>query len=243
MADDEIDCDALIAPLARKPSLERLKATYIRRYANLTPDEIADCIHDAIENLFQFCRRKRDELRDPSAVEAMLHAIIRNRLIDALRHNEVLEFVTYDDDYVALGARRAPDDDDAREPESIRLPGDDQEPEKRRTRKLPPSRSDDEGIEAVRVEHLDVDRLLEQLMRELDERTRRVVRLLLFELTPAEIAAVMGKDRAYRVRDWARVKVCRVLGRLSDLGNDTAERLYLGGKCPALLAAADKPAM
>jgi RNA polymerase sigma factor (sigma-70 family) len=239
MADDEIDCDALIAPLADLESLRRLKATYVRRFDNLPPEVVADCIQDAIENLLKFCRRNGAKIRDPGAAQAMLQTTIRRRLIDALRRSDIIEFVTYDDDYVALGTRRHADDDGDHETEQeqVVLPGDTDESKRKTTnRKLPPSRSDDEGIENAVVEALDLDHLMEQVLRRLDPRAQRMVVLLIQELTRAEIAKVFGKKRIDRTVDWARVKVCRIFGQLAKDGNDLAEQMFIGAKCPALLA-------
>ncbi len=233
-ADESID--ALLAPFATPASFRKLKALYIRRFDNLPPETVTDALQQSFVKTLKFYRRSPSAPRTPAEMENLLHTVIRRTLIDDVRHSQSMTFVSLDEDYAAIARAPGVDPEDPKADVPPRAPAGPPSPAKGKWRPAPVRPDDDEGLENTLVEQIDVRNLLVQVLGQLDARYRRVVIQLLVEFTPNEIAATFGTTTGYKLRLWARVKVCRILGALALLGNDMAERLQRGGQCGRILA-------
>ncbi|MGE0577048.1 hypothetical protein [Reyranella sp.] len=183
--------------------------------------------------------------------EALLHQVIRNELITVLRRSDVVKMVELDEDFLAMGssgaARRTSDDDDGGvegsgsferdEPDHT----DDAESDggsvggRRHAGGGRPTADEAANhLENMMIETLDARQLVRALLKEFDDKYRHVVVLLLAEWEPNELREKFGQN-AYRMRAWARVKVCRILARFAAAGNDQAERLHARGGCHRIL--------
>lgn len=150
----------------------------------------------------------------------MLHVVIRNTLIDELRRTEAFATIPLDEQFVPLPIVEEPKDG----PPATAQPSD-------REGKPP---SDLPGIEDELVDEIDGRILRDQLLGALDPKYREVVVLLLAEWSPQELEQAFGQD-GYRLRHWARVKVCRALAALAAAANKLAAEVHARGGCPALL--------
>lgn len=229
--------DAALAKLAERASFERVVSLYSRRY-RLPPAEVADAVQTAFYKTLKTYAGK--VVNTP---EALLHQVIRNELITVLRRSDVVKMVELDADFVALDSgivsRRTTDDSDGGgslerdEPDHTDDTERDGEPAGGR-RQAGGSRSTDNHIENAMIETLDARELVRALLKEFDDKYRHVVVLLLAEWEPNELREKFGQN-AYRMRAWARVKVCRILARFAAAGNDQAERLHARGGCQRIL--------
>jgi DNA-directed RNA polymerase specialized sigma24 family protein len=174
--------------------------------------------------------------------EALLHQVIRNELITVIRRSDVLKMVELDTDYMAMGSeivsRRTTDSDEGgslerAEPDHT----DDAERDEEQGGGRRPAgggRPTDNYIETMMIDALDARELVRALLKEFDDKYRHVVVLLLAEWEPNELREKFGQN-AYRMRAWARVKVCRILAKFSAAGNDQAQRLHARGGCLRIL--------
>ena len=231
--------DTALAKLAEKSSFERLVAMYSRRY-RMPPAEVADAVQNAFYKTLKAYAGK--VVNTP---EALLHQVIRNELITILRRSDVVKMVELDEDFLALGSggRRTTDDDDGgglgrAEPDHT----DDADREEesggsgRRYASGGRQTADEAAnhLENMMLETIDARELVRALLKEFDAKYRHVVVLLLAEWEPNELREKFGQN-AYRMRAWARVKVCRILARFAAAGNDQAERLHARGGCHRIL--------
>jgi RNA polymerase sigma factor (sigma-70 family) len=235
--------DALLAKLAKKPSLERLLVQYTRRYS-LPREAIADAIQLSFCKVLKFHAGKASDLQTLEQVERFLHTVIRNTLIDEIRRTDVIRFVELDEDYVALlgGTRSVADSGktgnaetevlESAPPETITQADEDDASigtiGRGIRRQGPPS------LEDTMVDVIDTRTLVRQLLLQLDPKYRHVVVLLLIEWTPEEISGKFGQN-GYRLRVWAHVKICRILASLAAVGHELAERLHAQGGCHRIL--------
>jgi DNA-directed RNA polymerase specialized sigma24 family protein len=238
--------DAALAKLAERASFERVVSLYSRRY-RLPPAEVADAVQTAFYKTLKTYAGKT-----VNAPEALLHQVIRNELITVLRRSGVVQMVELDEDFLALGSgnasRRTTDGDDdggglARdEPDHTDDDGrdgaetDDGSGGGRRHAGggRPTGHGAANHLEDMMVETIDARELVRALLKEFDDKYRHVVVLLLAEWEPNELREKFGQN-AYRMRAWARVKVCRILARFAAAGNDQAERLHARGGCHRIL--------
>jgi RNA polymerase sigma factor (sigma-70 family) len=232
--------DAALAKLAERGSLERLIALYTKRY-RLPAAEVADAIQTA------FCKMLKAYAGKPlESPAAMLHRVINNELLTVLRRSQVVKLIELDDDYLLVMSHKAhiAEDDDSDGPERV-LVWSDEEPEeeaddlasRRAARQVGIRRTPKEEAEYLEnqiIETVDVDNLQRTVLQQLDIRYRHVVVLLLEDWTPDELREKFGRN-GYRIRVWARVKVCRILGTLAAKGHDLAERLHAQGGCQRIL--------
>lgn len=207
--------DRLLAKLAERSSLERLLAQYTRRY-RLPREVVADAVQQSFYKVLKFHAGKSSELQTLEQVERFLHTVIRNTLIDDIRRSGVIQFVELDADFGA-----APDDSRHTAPPGASADAEVSEQE--------PSDLEDEMLEAI-----DSRALIKQIMLQLDPKYRHVVVLLLAEWTPDDMNQKFGQN-GYRMRAWARVKICRILAKLATVGNTLAERLHSQGGCHRIL--------
>lgn len=230
--------DAALAKLAERASFERVVSLYSRRY-RLPPAEVADAVQTAFYKTLKTYAGKT-----VNAPEALLHQVIRNELITVIRRSDVVKMVELDEDFLALGSggRRTSDDDDG---ENLDRAEPDHTDDAERDRESGSGRryasggrpSADEAanhLENMMIETLDARDLVRALLKEFDAKYRHVVVLLLAEWEPNELREKFGQN-AYRMRAWARVKVCRILGKFAAAGNDQAERLHARGGCHRIL--------
>lgn len=235
--------DRLLAKLAEKSSFERLLGQYTRRY-RLPREVVADAVQQSFYKVLKFHAGKTSELQTLEQVERFLHTVIRNTLIDEIRRTDVIRLVELDEDYVAVAGNspRAVATSDAVDPET-RLP-EDVRPEapteaegddaavgvggRGIKREGPPN------LEDTMVEAIDTRTLMREILLRLDPKYRHVVALLLVEWTPDEMHQKFGQN-GYRLRVWARVKICRILASLSTVGHELAERLHNQGGCHRML--------
>lgn len=229
--------DAALAKLAERGAFERVVSLYSRRY-RLPPAEVADAVQTAFYKTLKTYAGK--VVNTP---EALLHQVIRNELITVIRRSDVVKMVELDEDFVAMGSgsvsRRTTDDKEdgagleRDEPDHT----DDAESDDGSggVRRAPGGgRPTDNHIENAMVDTLDARELVRALLKEFDDKYRHVVVLLLAEWEPNELREKFGQN-AYRMRAWARVKVCRILARFAAAGNDQAERLHARGGCHRIL--------
>jgi hypothetical protein len=229
--------DAALAKLAERASFERVVSLYSRRY-RLPPAEVADAVQTAFEKTLRTYAGKT-----VNTPEALLHQVIRNELLTVLRRSNVLKMVELDADFVAMGSgsvsRRTTDDGndgdslERDEPDHTDDAERDGDPVGGR-RQGGGGRPTDNHIENAMVDNLDARELVRALLKEFDDKYRHVVVLLLAEWEPNELREKFGQN-AYRMRAWARVKVCRILARFAAAGNDQAERLHARGGCLRIL--------
>lgn len=230
--------DAALAKLAERASFERVVSLYSRRY-RLPPAEVADAVQTAFYKTLKTYAGKT--VNQP---EALLHQVIRNELITVIRRSDVVKMVELDEDYLALGSggRRSTDDDDGEDFERAE-PDHTDDAERggeagsgRRYAGSGRPTADEAAnhLENTMIETLDARDLVRALLKEFDAKYRHVVVLLLAEWEPNELREKFGQN-AYRMRAWARVKVCRILGKFAAAGNDQAERLHARGGCPRIL--------
>lgn len=239
--------DAALAKLAERASFERVVSLYSRRY-RLPPAEVADAVQTAFYKTLKTYAGKT-----VNAPEALLHQVIRNELITVIRRSAVVKMVELDEDFLALGSgsagRRTRDDDDGSvdggsslerdEPDDTDdAPRDDGSGGGRRHAGggRPTADAAANHLENMMIEALDARQLVRALLKEFDDKYRHVVVLLLAEWEPNELREKFGQN-AYRMRAWARVKVCRILAKFAAAGNDQAERLHARGGCHRILQA------
>jgi RNA polymerase sigma factor (sigma-70 family) len=235
--------DGLLAKLAEKPSFEKLLAQYTRRY-RLPREVVADAVQQSFYKVLKFHAGKTSELQTLEQAERFLHTVIRNTLIDDIRRTDVIRFVELDEDYVAVlgSSRRVPATKDAASSEA-EVPEPDQSGVSAQAeeddaaigiggrnikRKGPPD------LEDNMVEAIDTRTLMREILLRLDPKYRHVVALLLAEWTPDEMHQKFGQN-GYRMRVWARVKICRILANLAAVGHELAERLHGQGGCHRIL--------
>lgn len=233
---------ALLAKLAEGPSFERLLLQYTRRY-RLPRDVVADAVQQSFAKVLRFYAGKASDLTTLEQVERFLRAVIRNTLIDEIRRTDVVRFVELDEDYMALQGNApsvgAADNSEAKSevaehaPTETVLPADEDDaaisPKGRGVRRQGPPNLEDAVVDAI-----DTKDLMRQLLLQLDPKYRHVVVLLFVEWTPDEISRKFGQN-GYRLRVWARVKICRVLASLAAVGNELAERMHVQGGCHRIL--------
>ncbi|MFO1084128.1 MAG: hypothetical protein U1E21_06180 [Reyranellaceae bacterium] len=229
--------DVALAKLAERASFERVVSLYSRRY-RLPPAEVADAVQTAFYKTLKAYAGKT-----VNAPEALLHQVIRNELITVIRRSDVVQMVELDEDYLALGSggRRTSDDDgenfERDEPDHTDDAERDEAPSGGRRFAGGGRPTADEAanhIEDMMAEKLDARDLVRALLKEFDDKYRHVVVLLLAEWEPNELREKFGQN-AYRMRAWARVKVCRILAKFAAAGNDQAERLHARGGCHRIL--------
>lgn len=229
--------DAALAKLAEKGAFERVVSLYSRRY-RLPPAEVADAVQTAFEKTLRTYAGKT-----VNTPEALLHQVIRNELITVLRRSNVLKMVELDADFVAMesGSVSRRTTDDRNDGDSLQRDEPDHTDDAESgggsaggRRYAGGSRPMDNHIENAMVDNLDARELVRALLKEFDDKYRHVVVLLLAEWEPNELREKFGQN-AYRMRAWARVKVCRVLARFAAAGNDQAERLHARGGCLRIL--------
>ena len=234
--------DAALAKLAEKPSFERLVATYTRRY-RLPAAEVADAVQTSFYKTLKAYAGTTVE-----APEALLHQVIRNELITVLRRSEVVKLIELDEDFLALMEPRThvvEEDDGGPERVLVWQSGDGAGPEKenatladrRAARQASVSRTHEETaqhLENVLIETIDVRDLVRRILLQLDAKYRHVVILLVAEWTPDELREKFGRN-GYRMRVWARVKVCRIMGKLASAGHELADRMHAQGGCHRIL--------
>ena len=235
--------DGLLAELAEKSSFERLLGQYTRRY-RLPREVVADAVQQSFYKVLKFHAGKASDLQTLEQVERFLHTVIRNTLIDEIRRTDVIRFVELDEDYVAVvgTSPRAVAISDAADSET-QLPEDIAPEAPAQTagddvaigiggrgikRESPPN------LEDTMVEALDTRTLMREILLRLDPKYRHVVALLLVEWTPDEMHQKFGQN-GYRLRVWARVKICRILASLTAVGHELAERLHDQGGCHRIL--------
>ncbi|MFO1159422.1 MAG: hypothetical protein U1E60_11330 [Reyranellaceae bacterium] len=235
--------DEALAKLSEGPSLARLAGLYTKRY-RLPSDQVLDAIQTAFCKVLEAYAGKIVD-----SPEALLHRVIRNELITVLRRSDVMNQVEYDDDYMSLAksTRRSgvadSDTDDAEQEAADHT--DDSAPDRakdpeepstgRRTVSVQPTAEEMANrLENTMLETIDARELVRALLKEFDAKYRHVVVLLLQEWEPNELREKFGQN-AYRLRAWARVKVCRVLAKFAAAGNDQAERLHARGGCQRML--------
>ncbi|HUN41587.1 MAG TPA: hypothetical protein VMU81_14975 [Acetobacteraceae bacterium] len=238
--------DALLAKLGEKDSIQRLEALYIRRYDNLPPATVAECVQHSFYKMLKSYAGTPQSPRTLEAAERLLHTVIRNTLIDEVRRAGLMSFVELDDDYLALVGAQAriwvdggPDNPAAArtrwQDETKATEADEAAAKDRRARRFPrPSSDDSQTLENILVEEIDTRNLIKRLFEQLDPKYRTVVMLLIEEWSPDELRSVFGQN-GYKLRVWARVKVCRILASLAELGHELAERLHTHGGCFAML--------
>jgi DNA-directed RNA polymerase specialized sigma24 family protein len=228
--------DAALAKLAERASFERVVSLYSRRY-RLPPAEVADAVQTAFYKTLKTYAGK--VVNTP---EALLHQVIRNELITIIRRSDVVKMVELDTDYVAMGSqivsRRTTDGDEGGslerdEPDHTDDAARDEESGGGR-RQAGGGRPTDNYIETMMIDTLDARELVRALLKEFDDKYRHVVVLLLAEWEPNELREKFGQN-AYRMRAWARVKVCRILAKFAAAGNDQAQRLHARGGCLRIL--------
>lgn len=232
--------DAALAKLAERGAFDRVVSLYSRRY-RLPPAEVADAVQTAFEKTLRTYAGKI--VNQP---EALLHQVIRNELITVLRRGNVLKMVELDADFVAMGndtgsvSRRTTDDNDdgpgleRDEPDHTDDAASDDGAGGGRRPAGGAGRTMDNHVENAMVDNLDARQLVRALLGEFDDKYRHVVVLLLAEWEPNELREKFGQN-AYRMRAWARVKVCRILAKFASAGNDQAERLHVRGGCHRIL--------
>ena len=235
--------DGLLAKLAEKSSLERLLAQYTRRY-RLPREVVADAVQQSFYKVLKFHAGKASELQTLEQAERFLHTVIRNTLIDDIRRSGVIRFVELDTDFVAApgsSGHIAPVRATAG-PEAEVSGHDQPEP--------PPQTEEDDAtigaggrnikragppaLEDDMVEAIDSKTLMKEILLRLNPKYRHVVVLLLAEWTPDEMHQKFGQN-GYRMRVWARVKICRILASLAAAGHELAERLHGQGGCHRIL--------
>ncbi|MGE0425081.1 MAG: hypothetical protein AB7O88_22670 [Reyranellaceae bacterium] len=235
--------DGLLAKLAEKSSLERLQSQYARRY-RLPREVVADAVQQSFYKVLKFHAGKASAPQTLEQAERFLHTVIRNTLIDDIRHSGVIRFVELDADFFAApgsAGQTAPVRATAG-PEA-EISGHDQ-PEPllqteeddatigaggRNIKRAGPPALEDDMVEAI-----DSKTLMKEILLQLDPKYRHVVVLLLAEWTPDEMHQKFGQN-GYRMRVWARVKICRILASLSAAGHELAERLHHQGGCHRIL--------
>jgi RNA polymerase sigma factor (sigma-70 family) len=232
--------DAELAKLAERASLERMVALYTKRY-RLPVAEVADAIQTAFCKILKAYAGKR--LESPAA---MLNRVISNELLTGLRRSQAMKIVELDEDYLSVMSQksRVAEDDDADGPERVLVWSDEEAEEdgddlasRRAARQASVGRTPKEEAEYLEnqiIETVDVQDLQQTVLQQLDVRYRHVVVLLLEDWTPDELSEKFGRN-GYRIRVWARVKVCRILGTLAAKGHDLAERLHAQGRCQRIL--------
>src|SRR5262249_54769182 len=157
-----------------------------------------------------FCKTLETYAGKPvEAPEALLHTVIRNELLTRLRP-QVMKLVQLDEDYVGLMAARkgaAIEDPNADGPERV-LVWSSEDKDNSATRRTPRQpnvprtpEQEAEHLENMIIETIDVTDLVRTILRQLDERYRHIVVLLLVEWTPAELRAKLGRN-GYRMRVW-----------------------------------------
>lgn len=238
--------DVLLAKLAERPSFERLLAQYTGRY-RLPREVVTDAVQQSFYKVLKFYAGKASDLQTQEQVERFLHTVIRNTLIDEIRRAGVMKFVEFDEDYVALqggSPRRVDDDGDAGEPETTGLElsreesgtqSDQDAMARAKSQTVTSSPLEDaRNLEDTMADTIDARTLIKRLLLQLDPKYRDVVVLLLVEWTPDEIRQKFGQN-GYRMRVWARVKICRILANLASVGHELAERLHAQGGCHRIL--------
>jgi RNA polymerase sigma factor (sigma-70 family) len=232
--------DAALAKLAEKRSLERLIALYTKRY-RLPVAEVADAIQNAFYKMLKAYAGKPVE-----SPAALLHRVINNELLTVLRRSEVVKLIELDDDYLSIMSQKThvAEDDDADGPERVLVWSDEENDKeaddlasRRAARQASVRRTPKEEAEYLEnqiIETVDVENLQRSVLQQLDVKYRHVVVLLLEDWTPDELREKFGRN-GYRIRVWARVKVCRILGKLAETGHDLAERLHAQGGCQRIL--------
>lgn len=234
--------DRLLVKLAEKPSLERLLMQYTRRY-RLPREVVADAVQQSFYKVLKFHAGKSSELQTLEQAERFLHTVIRNTLIDDIRRSDVIRFVELDTDFVAApgssghvvpvkaaaGAEEEASGHDQPEPSSAE---EDDEATVGSGRNI--KRAGPPGLEDEMLEALDSKTLMKEILLQLDPKYRHVVVLLLAEWTPDEMHQKFGQN-GYRMRVWARVKICRILANLAAVGHELAERLHGQGGCHRIL--------
>jgi DNA-directed RNA polymerase specialized sigma24 family protein len=235
--------DGLLAKLAEKSSFERLLGQYTRRY-RLPREVVADAVQQSFYKVLKFYAGKTSDLQTLEQVERFLHTVIRNTLIDDIRRTDVIRFVELDEDYVATvgSSPRAVSTNDAANPET-------QLPEDVRPVTATQEEGDDAAIgvggrgirrhgppslEDTMVEAIDTKTLMREILLQLDPKYRHVAALLLGEWTPDEMNRKFGQN-GYRMRVWARVKICRILASMAAVGHELAEQLHAQGGCHRIL--------
>jgi len=235
--------DGLLVKLAEKPSFERLLTQYTRRY-RLPREVVADAVQQSFYKVLKFHAGKSSALQTLEQAERFLHTVIRNTLIDEIRRSGVIRFVELDTDFVAApgsseqiaplraagGSGAEASEHDHGEPQPVTDEDDATAGGGGRKMTLErPAALEDEMLEA-----LDSKTLMKEILLQLDPKYRHVVVLLLAEWTPDEMQKKFGQN-GYRMRVWARVKICRILANLAVAGHDLAERLHGQGGCHRIL--------
>jgi DNA-directed RNA polymerase specialized sigma24 family protein len=232
--------DAALAKLAEKPSFERLVSQYTKRY-RLPVAEVADAVQTSFYKTLKAYAGTTVE-----APEALLHRVIRNELITVLRRSEVVKLIELDEDFLSIMEPKAHvvEDDDAGPERALVWQSDEKAKEetdkladRRAARQASVQRTHEETaqhLENVLIETIDVRDLVRHILLQLDVKYRHVVILLLVEWTPDELREKFGRN-GYRIRVWARVKVCRILGKLASAGHDLAQRMHGQGGCERIL--------
>ncbi|MBV8189087.1 MAG: sigma-70 family RNA polymerase sigma factor [Alphaproteobacteria bacterium] len=232
--------EAALATFAQRAYFERQIALYSKRY-RLPPEDVADAINTAFLKILETYAGK-----PVGSPEALFHRAINNELLTLLRRSAVMRFVELDEDYGVIMSSKAriADDDSADEPERVLVWSDEERSKEahdlasRRAARQPnvgrTPQEIAEHLENVLIESIDTQDLEKEVLKQLDARYGHVVVLLLQDWTPDELHEGLGGD-GYRIRHWARVKVCRILGKLAAAGHDLAERLHAQGGCSRLL--------
>lgn len=235
--------DGLLARLAEKSSLERLLAQYTRRY-RLPREVVADAVQQSFYKVLKFHAGKSSELQTLEQAERFLHTVIRNTLIDDIRRSGVIRFVELDTDFVAAPGSSGhvapvrtvagPEEEASGQGQPEPQPSVEEDDEATGGGGRNVKRAGPPGLEDEMLEALDSKILMKEILLQLDPKYRHVVVLLLAEWTPDEMHQKFGQN-GYRMRVWARVKICRILANLAAVGHELAERLHGQGGCHRIL--------
>jgi DNA-directed RNA polymerase specialized sigma24 family protein len=234
--------DSLLAQLATKAYVERLIAVSAKRFHELPRETIREGIQQSFYKVLRYYAGSAKCPRTLEEAERLLHTVLRNTLIDEWRKTDGLVFITLDDDYLVLerAEEQAGGLDDR---EGDAAAGDEN---RREVAEMDArlGRSPDQGamgrremLETTLVEEIDTRNLIVRILSDLDPKYRRICVQLLQEWSPGEIGEEF-RQNGYRLRVWARVKICKILGKLVELGHELAERLRVEGGCAAILSSA-----
>jgi DNA-directed RNA polymerase specialized sigma24 family protein len=234
--------DSLLAQLATKAYVEKLTATFVKRFHELPRETIRESIQQSFYKVLRYYAGSAKCPRTLEEAERVLHTVLRNTLIDEWRKTDGLTFIKLDDDYLVL-ERAVAQAGGLDEDEGDAAVGDDgRREDAEMDARL--GRSPDQGaigrremLETTLVEEIDTRNLIERILSDLDPKYGRICVQLLQDWSPGEIGGEF-RQNGYRLRVWARVKICKILGKLAELGHELAERLQVEGGCAAILRSA-----